>query len=60
MMKVITGRMFKTSFGSMIVHNEQDAAISVGEKISFNNDVFIVKAIIPPTTPSGKWSLRIA
>ncbi len=59
MMKVITGEIFETSAGTMIIYNEQQVSISVGEKIVFNNDVYLVKEIIPPSNPHGKWSLRV-
>ena len=59
MMKVITGERFKTSFGVMLVHNEQSETISVGEQIRFDNAVYEVKAVIPPANHNGKWALKI-
>ena len=58
-MRVITGEKFSTSFGEFLVYNEQSERISVEEKILFNNEAYVVKAIIPPVEPNGKWSLMV-
>ena len=59
MMKVITGKMFSTSLGKMIVHNKQLEEFAVGDNIFFDGNVYIIKGIIPPTNPEGKWSLSV-
>lgn len=59
MMKVITGKLFNTSFGKVLVHNEQGEKISVGERISYDNQIYAVKGIIPPTKIDGKWALSV-
>lgn len=58
-MKVITGKMFNTSFGKIIVHNEQTEKLFVGESVVYNGDTLQIKNIIPPTKPDGKWSLSV-
>ena len=59
-MKVVTGDKFNTSFGMLIVYNEQNETFSVGDAVEFDGKEHCVKAIIPPTKPDGKWALRIA
>lgn len=59
-MKVITGDKFITSCGIMVVQNEQDQAFAVGDAVRFDEGIYTVKEVIPPTTPAGKWSLKIA
>ena len=58
-MKVVTGDKFNTSFGMLIVHNEQDEVFAVGDSIKYDGTEHRVKAIIPPTKPDGKWALQI-
>ena len=58
-MRVITGEIFNTSFGKILVHNEQDEIISVGEKVSCDNKLYTVMKIMPPTKFDGKWSLVV-
>ena len=43
----------------LIVHNEQNETFAVGDVIEFDGIEHRVKAVIPPTKPGGKWSLRI-
>ena len=59
MMRVITGEIFNTSHGMIIVHNEQNLDISAGDVIRFNGQDYKVKRLIPPTTPNSKWSIKI-
>lgn len=59
MMKVVTGKLFNTTFGKVLVHNEQAERISVGERISHNNETYTVKEIMPPTKIDGKWALAV-
>ena len=59
MMKVVTGNMFNTSFGKILVHNEQNEKFVVGEKINHEGNTLEIKNIIPPTKPDGKWSLVV-
>ena len=58
-MRVITGDKLNTSFGVMLIHNEQTELFSVGEQIMFDNTIYKIEAVIPPTKPNGKWALRI-
>lgn len=59
MMKAITGEMFRTSAGLMLIHNEQDKQFAVGERIVHNGREYAVKEIVPPTRPMAKWSLCV-
>ena len=59
MMKVITGQIIKTSFGEMVIHNEQDDHLAVGEMIEINGMARRIKAILPPSKPDAKWSVML-
>lgn len=58
-MKRITGEKFNTAFGVAVVPNEQNEKIVVGEQILFEDEVFLVREVVPPSTPGGKWSIMI-
>lgn len=58
-MKVITGQMFDTSFGRMIIPEEQKEHISVGDHVIYHEKEYSVLAIIPPTKVSAKWALKV-
>lgn len=60
MMRVITGEMFNTSFGTMVVLPALEDVIRVGDKVKYDGNVYEVKGIVPPTRPDGKWSIKIA
>lgn len=59
MMKVITGKMFNTAFGKIIVYNEQSFLISNGERVNFDGITVTVKKVIAPTKPGEKWSVLV-
>ena len=59
MVKEITGQLFETSFGTMIVYDDQSAVIALGDSIRFDGSHYKVEAVIPPSKPEGKWSLRV-
>ena len=59
MTKVITGKKFNTSFGTMIIHNEQNTKLSKGDDVNFENMNYSVVAVVPPTRPDGKWALQV-
>lgn len=59
MMIVITGQIIKTSFGEMIIHNEQNDHLEVGEMIEIDGMARKIKAILPPSKPDAKWSLML-
>lgn len=58
-MKVLTGDLFNVNGERLLVYNEQDLPLQVGEKIEFSQNAYIVRAIIPPSRPDGKWSISI-
>lgn len=59
MVKEITGQLFETSFGTMIVYDDQSAVLTVGDSIRFDGTDYKMEAVIPPSKPEGKWSLRV-
>lgn len=59
MMIAITGTVFNTANGMIVVHNEQNVAIIKGQTISVNGTPRTILAVIPPTAPDGKWSLKL-
>lgn len=59
MMKVITGNKFKTADGLIIVHNEQDEKLYEGERVLLDGKTVVIAKIIPPSKPSGKWSILL-
>lgn len=59
MMRVITGTMYNLSNGKTIVYNEQNDRFSVGDKVSYEGEIYTIKAIVPPSKPDGKWSLCV-
>lgn len=59
MVKDITGQLFETSFGTMIVYDDQSAVLTVGDRVRFDGSDYKVETVIPPSKPEGKWSLRV-
>lgn len=59
MTKQITGELFETTWGKMIVYNEQYTYISEGDRITFEGTEYLVIRIISPSRPEAKWSLRV-
>jgi len=59
MAKQITGELFDTTWGKMIVYNEQDTCISEGDRVIFEGVEYSVISIIPPSRPEAKWSLQV-
>ena len=60
MTKVITGKIINTSFGKMVIHNEQDEHLYVGEKIIIDGTIREILCIIPPSKPESKWALMVS
>ena len=59
-MKQLTGELFHLSGGiTMLIHNEQEMQFHDGQKIVFEKRIYAVIAVIPPSRPDGKWSIRI-
>ena len=55
----LTGTKFATAQGVVIVYNEQDTRLAVGDVVSFEGEDLIIKRIIPPTRPAGKWAIEV-
>ena len=58
-MRTVTGELFHTRIGEMLVYNEQEEAFSVGERISYGGLPYIIKRIVFPSKPKAKWSLLL-
>ena len=50
-MQVITGEIIKTIYGDMLIPENQDLSVFVGEKIIHDGEERIVESIVPPSTP---------
>lgn len=61
MMKRITGEMFETSGGTMIVSMDvpEKVNIQINDIVEFEGGRFIVTGIVPPTRPEAKWALQV-
>ncbi len=59
MMKAITGKIIKTTFGEMLVYNEQHEQLAVGDLVDVNGEIRKIQAILPPSKPSAKWSAML-
>ena len=55
----LTGTKFETAQGVVIVYNEQRVRLSVDDVVSFEGEDLIIKQIIPPTRPNGKWAIEV-
>ena len=58
MSQAIMGEVFNTSFGTFAVC-DLSKEVRIGERIIVNGTPEIVKSIIPPTKPNGKWSIEL-
>ncbi len=56
---VITGDKYTTKTGTVIVYDNQEERFSIGDKIVYKGERYIIERIIPPTRPNGKWSLGV-
>ena len=54
----LTGTKFMTAQGVVIVYNEQQVRLAVGDVVSFDGEDLTIKRVIPPTRPGGKWSIE--
>lgn len=58
-MRTITGEVFHTIYGTLLIPDEQDREYREGEKLVCEGLAFVVDAIHAPTTPDGEWALRL-
>ena len=58
-MKVLTGEIINTSFGEILLYNEQELPISVGDTVIISGVTREVTKIHPPSVPGGKWALGL-
>ena len=56
---VITGDKYTTKTGTVIVYDNQKERFSIGDKIIYKGERYIIERIFPPTRPNGKWSLSV-
>lgn len=59
-MKELTGELFHTSFGLLLVPDDQEVKIAIGDVIWHEGKRYEVKHIISPTNPNGKWSFSLS
>ena len=59
MTKVLTGEIINTSFGEILLYNDQELLISVGDTIIISGTIREVTKIHPPSMPGGKWALGL-
>ena len=59
-MKHLSGEMFIVSGGkTILVHNEQEARITRGSCVYFNEKVYRITGVVAPTKPDAKWAVQI-
>lgn len=56
---VLTGELFKTKYWTVLVFNEQDCILKVGNIICYEGADYVIKQVIPPSKPDVKWSIVI-
>lgn len=61
MMKVLTGKMFRTTHGSLIIiDNQMDVLpVAVGDIVEFENEAYTVTEILVPSKPDVKWGVYV-
>lgn len=57
--KELTGELFVTSFGEILVYNEQDKLLSIDDIILYDGSEREIQNILPPSTPDGKWAVEL-
>ena len=58
-MRTVSGKLFHTRMGKMLVYNEQDERFSLGEKVFYDGLPYIIKHIVFPSKPEAKYSMEI-
>ena len=58
-MTVLTGELFRTSIGNIIGFNKQEAPIEIGDKVSFDGNVYEVLNIIFSSRPPLRRSVKV-
>ena len=58
-LKKLTGELFVTSFGEILVYNEQDKLLSIDDIILYDGSEREIQNILPPSTPDGKWAVEL-
>lgn len=58
-LKELTGELFVTSFGEILVYNEQDKLLSIDDIILYDGSEREIQNILPPSTPDGKWAVEL-
>ena len=58
-MKVITGIDINTTTGRMVVLDDIDEKIAVGDNVLFDGEEYTILSLVPSSKPNGKWSVRI-
>ena len=59
MMKAIIGDKYLTQMGVFIIPKDQNAEVSIGDRIWHDGSEYRIDAIVPPSKPYGKWSIKV-
>jgi len=56
----LTGEMFVLSGGRrMLIHNEQNMRLSVGEAIVYQDQIYVITGFEHSSSPNGLWALQL-
>lgn len=58
-MRTITGEVFHTIYGTLLIPDEQDRIYRAGEKLVFAGLPFVIDRILAPTAPGGRRALEL-
>lgn len=58
-MRTITGEVFHTIYGTLLIPDEQDRIYRAGEKLVCAGLPFVIDRILAPTAPGGQWALKL-
>ena len=59
-MKLLTGEIFRLRGGrTMLVHNEQETRMRMGEHLVYDGNIYCLAGVDPPGKPTAKWAIQI-
>ena len=59
MIKELTGELFATSFGEILVYNEQEELLSLGDIVLYDGSEREILNLLPPSRSDGKWAVEL-
>lgn len=59
MIKKLSGALFITASGEILVYNEQDESLSLNDVIFYDGSEREIQNILPPSKPDGKWAVEL-